>query len=446
MNTPKQTLKPRKTRKGTIAAVTALLLMAILGLVACALDIGFIEMTRTQLQAVSDASSLAGGTELMPGLGYFKTKTPAEVADAATPVAVEYAGYNRNAELASTYIDGERDVEFGKATFDAEGCGCWQKTPASENPEYYNYVAVKVLRNQAGSTAGDGPLPLFFARIFGIGEKSLLAGATAAILPVNGFQVTEGSDDTANVAPFAFKAELWERFERAQKYYDDHPGLNLSDWNTLQTIEDTSDYPGEPLFGAMDGTTPVQLFYDGFTRTESTGELNAGTVSPGADGRLEVNIYPKNLKVGEQTSGNFGTVDFGGTNNSTSDLSRQIREGLNADDLSYYDNNEIVLSEDDPLDAEGDTGVSAGIKAALEDVKGECKAIALFTTVTGPGNNANFELVKFVSATVVDVKLNGNPKELRVQPCLLIDDNGVPDTEDDDLNDNTIFTPLILIR
>ena len=162
---------------------------------------------------------------------------------------------------------------------------------------------------------------------------------------------------------------------------------------------------------------PVQLFFDGYTRTESSGSVNAGTVSSGADGKLEVNIYPRNLNIGGNTSGNFGTVDFGTSSNSTSELSRQIREGLNANDLSHYDNNEIVLSPEDPLDEGGDTGVSAGIKSALEDVIGECKAIALFTTVSGPGNNANFELVKFVSATVVRVKFTGNNKEVRVQPC-----------------------------
>jgi hypothetical protein len=150
--------------------------------------------------------------------------------------------------------------------------------------------------------------------------------------------------------------------------------------------------------------------------------------------------------LGENTSGNFGTVDFGSESNSTSELRRQIREGLNADDLSHYENNEIVLSPDDPLDETGDTGVSSGIKSALEDVIGECKAIALFTSVDGPGNNAVFELVEFVSATVVRVNFNGNNKEVRVQPCVLVDDNGVPDTEDEIGDDTTIFTPLILIR
>jgi hypothetical protein len=390
------------------------------------------------------------------------------VVDDATPWAVEYAGSNPNADRnvaddGGTYVEGERDVKFGKATFDADGCNCWTKTPADEVPaddpngnrRYFNYVEVTPLRNQGGSGAEDGPVPLLFAKILGMNEKSVRATATAAILPSNGYRVNEGSDDTANVMPFAFKEEYWERYRRAQEYYDDHPGINLNNWNTLQAIKDTNNpveaYRNEPLFGALDANgNPVQLFYDNYTRTAAPVDgVNAGTVSNGADNVLEVDIYPRNLKhAGEQTSGNFGTVDFGSSGNSTSELDRQIREGLNEDDLSHFDNNEIVLSDEDPLDTGGDTGVSGGIKDALDAVKGECKAIALYTSVSGSGNNTNFRLVKFVGATVVRVKFSGNPKELRIQPCTVVDDNGVPDTTDDGEidEDDTTFTNLILIR
>jgi Flp pilus assembly protein TadG len=446
MKTSKKTeRKSWKNRKGAMAMITALVLVAILGLVACALDIGYIEMARTQLQAAADASSLAGGTELLPGLGLFKTKTPDEVADAAAPVAAEYAGYNRNAERGGTHVDEDRDVVFGKATFDASGCNCWQKTPASEGAEYYNYVEVTPLRNQPGGD-GDGPAPLFFARIFGIGDKSMRATSTTAILPSNGFRVVE-EDDRANVMPFAFNALLWDRFLRAQKYLDDHPGTNLNNWNTLQQIKDTPDYPTEPLFGAKTTTNgtgnPVQLFFDAYTRNNDT-----GAVSNGADGWLEVNIYPKQVNVGGSASGNHGTIDFGSGNNSTNDLRRKIREGLNENDLSNYENNEIVLREDDPLDDGGNPGMSSGMSDALNDVIGQCKAIALYSSLSGNGNNSTYTLVRFVSGSVMHVVLNGNQNNRHVfyQPCVLVDNNAVPDTDEEIGPDTTIFTPLTLIR
>jgi hypothetical protein len=414
-------------------------------------------MSRTQLHVAADASALAAGTELMDGLGYDPPETNDKVVEDATEQAVIYAGFNGNAELESTHLDEARDFEFGEATFDSAGCNCWAKKPASEGADHYNYVEVSPLRNQAGSGDGDGPISLMFARMLGVDTTSIHATATAALLPANGFRVTE-DDDRANVMPFAFKEDLWDRFVRAQEYYKENPGvLGLPSSQLDDILDEEGPYPDEPLFGAYEdrnnngnydgGNEFVPLFSDSFARTEDPDVANEGTVTAGADGRLEINIYPRNLSVGENTSGNFGTVDFGTESNSTSELSRQISEGLNADDLSHYENNEIVLSPDDPLDETGDTGVSAGIKSALDSIKGDCRAIALFSTVNGPGNNAVFNLVRFISATVVDVKLNGNPKQLRVQPCLLIDDSTVPDTEDDDIGDeNTIFTPLTLIR
>jgi hypothetical protein len=382
----------------------------------------------------------------LPGLGLLKTKTPTEVADAAKPVAAEYAGYNRNAELDSTHVDEERDVEFGKATFD-DACNCWAKTPASEGAEYYNYVEVNPLRNQAGSGNGDAPAPLFFAKIFGMDSKSVQATSTAAILPSNGFRVVE-EDDRANVMPFAFNDQLWDRLIRAQKYLDDHPSTNLNNWNTLKQIQDPN-YPNsnpiEPLFGANTNGAgnPVQLFFDSYTRNNDT-----GAVSNGADGKLEVNIYPKQVNVGGTASGNHGTIDLGTGNNSTNDLRRQIREGLNADDLSNFENNEIVLREDDPLDDGGDPGMSSGMSDALNDVIGECKAIALYNSLSGNGNNSVYTLVRFVSGSVMHVQLNGNQNSRHVyyQPCVLVDDSAVPDTENEIGPDTTIFTPLILIR
>ncbi len=450
-----------KRRKGAIAAMTGLLLIAILGLVACALDIGWIEMTRTQLQAVADASSLAGGTELMPGLGFFATKTPSEVVDDATPVAVEYAGYNPNADLTASFVDGNRDVKFGKATFD-EDCDCFQKTPADENPEYYNYIEVTALRNQTGSSDGDNPAPLFFARIFGTTEKNLRATATAAILPANGFQVNEGSDDTADILPFALHREVWEKALRAQEYYDSPPDgspYDAHDPNMLadQSILDDVTFddqngngvqdagePNLPLFWAEEASppfNPLQIMTDNQTVTD-------GAVSSGSDHYLEVRVYPhKGVLTEEAPGGNFGTIDFGGTDNSTQVIKRQIEEGLNADDLSYYPENTIQLTEEDPLDAEADTGISGGIEESLASIIGDCRAIALFSAVTDEsGNNTIYTLVEFVSLTVVEVELGGSDKRLIMQRCVLVDDNAIPDVDEEIGPDTTIFTPLILIR
>ncbi len=77
------------------------------------------------------------------------------------------------------------------------------------------------------------------------------------------------------------------------------------------------------------------------------GSLNAGdnytttryskSVQAQPDGIPELNMYPGAAAAPTAVApGNFGTVDLGGANNSTTDISRQIREGLSAEDLAYF--------------------------------------------------------------------------------------------------------------
>src|SRR4029077_18354334 len=113
--------------------------------------------------------------------------------------------------------------------------------------------------------------------------------------------------------------------------------------------------------------------------------------------------------------GNFGTVDIGNDNNSTADLSRQIRFGINESDLAYI-GGALQLGPDGTLLLNGDTGISAAIKDDLESVKGQPRAICIYSTVTGNGNNAMYTIVGFVGVRIMKVKLTGNPKYVTIQP------------------------------
>ncbi|MGI9515598.1 MAG: TadE/TadG family type IV pilus assembly protein, partial [Pirellulaceae bacterium] len=78
-----------RPRDGKILMLTGLLMMILLGMVALAVDIGWILVARTQLQSASDSGSLAGGTELLPGLGPNAYRTPAQVQANAELQAVQ---------------------------------------------------------------------------------------------------------------------------------------------------------------------------------------------------------------------------------------------------------------------------------------------------------------------------------------------------------------------
>ena len=411
----------RHRRQGVSSLITALLLVALIGILACALDIGWITMTKTQLHAAADSASLAGGTELLPGLGFAADKTPAEIAATVNNMATSFAAENRAGEQSAVYVVGGRDVKLGTGFFNTE-IGQWEFS-WGETP--YNAVQVTPKRNVDGGGA-DSPLPLFFAPVIGSNESRISVLSTAVILPANGFRVPPGGGN-ADLMPFAFEFEIWNKYFRAVEYLNG--GGNLANVTELDPL----DIDGTPLF--FDYYTqgnqelPYQLFDDVFGVTEH------GAVTNSPDGIMEFNIFPITRE-----SGNFGTIDVGHSGNSTADLKRQILDGVTPSDLAYFPDSLLVP----PLEMNGDTGISAGIKAQLLQILGQCRSIALFDNVDGPGNNAYFSIVKFVGVRVMDVDLTGGNKYLIMQPCTYSEPGGNPDYDAEIGDQTTIFTPLIL--
>ena len=142
-----------------------------------------------------------------------------------------------------------------------------------------------------------------------------------------------------------------------------------------------------------------------------------GVVGAGSDGVFEFDLYP----YGNQslTPGNRGTVKIGVSNNSTATLSDQIRYGVSKEQLAAMGGS-IECSTDDPLTLGGNPGLSAAIKDDLTAIIGEPRAIPIFTTVSGPGNNAQYTIVRFVGIRILFVQLTGGNKRVIAQPAVLI--------------------------
>lgn len=424
----------RRPRKGAIAIMSAVLALVVISVAAIVIDIGYIFLTKTQLQATCDSACLAAGTELSSGLGVAAIKTPAEVDLAGRAAGVDFASKNYAGDKISVFASSPRDFRFGRASFDAASGSwirAWDAVP-------YNMVRARLHRDQDGSSNGDEPLNLLLAPIMGTESTNLAVYATCVIMPASGFEVPPGSDQRALVLPFAFRRTVWERRELAQEFSDNNPGVSLSD-NPYVYQEDE--------FGNRvldDGGNPVQDIFDNFSYTEANGEYR---IHNSPDGMLEVDLYPEDPGASGNTAGNSGTIDFGNSNNATSDIDRQIREGLNEADLAHFEDGRIVFDEDTPeLDVEGDTGISGGpIDRAMNDILGEPRALALFTEVQNPGDNAIYTLVEFVGVRVMYSKLTGDNKHIWIQPATLVDGNAVPDLDDPPGDNDSIFTSLILI-
>lgn len=375
--------KPCKKRVGSILILSAAVLTGILAFVAFSLDLGFITYTRSQLQAGADAAALASAQELAEGWGPFASKTAQETETLAQESARQIAALHPSGDLGSIHIIPERDVRLGHRERNSAS-GDWSYH--WEKP--YNLVAITTRRIHSENQE-DSALPLFFAPVIGHKHAEVTVTAIAGLRPGIGFRhIPEAANPP--VLPIAFDLPTWEALESG------HEGSNLYN---------------------VDGEQEVVTFEDDYTVDPKTKAVGKGT-----DGILEFNLYPSDHK--EMPSGNRGTVKIGVSNNGTSDLSRQIRTGLNEQDLKPYGGE--LSFENGPIFLDGNPGMSAAIKVDLASIIGEVRAIPIFNKFEGNGSKATFTIVKFVGVRILAVQLTGKSKYIIVQPATLTHPTVIP--------------------
>jgi uncharacterized membrane protein len=141
-----------RQRRGNIVVLSVILMVGMLGMIAFAIDTGYINVARAQLQNSADAAAIAGAWKLMPPPSLTSPNNLTLASDARES-AEEYAALNK--VLKSAPALGQEDVQVGyianpsdpQSPFVATGFG----TP--------NAVQVTVRR----SANQNGALALFLA-------------------------------------------------------------------------------------------------------------------------------------------------------------------------------------------------------------------------------------------------------------------------------------------
>jgi hypothetical protein len=378
-----------KDRRGAVVVLSALLMILLLGMVAFALDLGYLALAEAEIQRTADAAAMAAAWNL---LDEDRLKGDAYVNDVINDgrdSAVRFASYNRVATV-SPVLDpnwgnsSSGDLVFGHWSGGSLSTGVW--------PEEFNAAKALTRRN----SVRNGPVPFFFARVLGIPSAGLERHAVAAFSDgVMGFRASERHPMTS-LLPFTLKVD---------------------DWMALLS-EGGSD----------------EFYYD--TQTHE--------VTEGYDGVPELKLYPAKENGGSGiTPGNFGTIDFGGSANSTEVLSRQILEGVNADDLAYH-GGEIALDPvTNTLPLNGETGMSIGMQHAVGSVVGEARTIPLYSEAVGDGNTTNFTIVKFAGIRIVDFDLHGNHKYILIQPAIVPDHTAITNSGGD--TSYFVYSPVRLV-
>ncbi len=354
-----------RNRSGSVLVLAVFLMVALFGMLAFAVDLGYIQVVRSQMQRSADAAALAAAWDLIDEDMLAGGGNPYALEVAALGTAAQYAGLNQVAGTTPTLAGS--DVEVGYLSSPVG--------PTTEmsfvDPSQFNAVRVVVRR----TTEQNGPIPLFFVRALGINSWDGQAEATAMFLnDLNGF-TTPSSGGDLGILPFALDLVTWN---------DRMAGIGTDNW---------------------------------------TWNPGTASVTPGADGVLEVNLYPQ----GTGSPGNRGTVDIGSSNNSTADIVRQILDGISPADLAYHGGS-LEFDANGEMFLNADTGISAGFKDDLEAIKGEPRIIPIFNDLNGNGNNAMYTIVQFVGIRIMDVKLTGqmSGKRVIIQPAFVSSQGMIP--------------------
>ncbi|HMF17834.1 MAG TPA: Tad domain-containing protein, partial [Gemmataceae bacterium] len=192
-------------RHGAIAPLAAIMMIFVIGMVAFAVDIGWIVLAKTNLQNTADSAALAGADPLMNGYVQYnlastnavKTTVLNATLASARARAKEYAGYNSAGGVSSLALN-DSDIEFG--FLDAKN----NYTPMPTYTGFPNTIKVTMrLDNQANK-----PLNLFFGPAMGTKTTNVNATASATVYTgvINNFS---SSSVYSGLLPFTYDVNFW---------------------------------------------------------------------------------------------------------------------------------------------------------------------------------------------------------------------------------------------
>jgi Flp pilus assembly protein TadG len=359
-------------RRGNVLVLSATLMIVLVALVAFAVDIGYMQVAKAELQRTADAAAIAAAWELIKPENSTSTDNSVQCTNARGK-AVQFAAANPVLTTAPAVDSNNSNSTDGDVVI---GYLSEPSNPSSSFdtllPLQANAVKVRVRKTAASS---NGAVPLFFARSLGLQSQDMQATATAALMTNFGGFKTPSNGTNLQILPFALDKTTWD--------------------------------------GMLAGGGTDNYHWD----------ADQHQVVSGSDGVREVNLYPQ----GTGSPGNRGTVDIGSCNNSTNDIARQIVYGINEADLAHH-GGKLEFNAQGKLPLNGDTGISAGVKDELASIIGQPRIIPIFESVCGPGNNAEYQIVQFAGIRIVDVNLTGkmSNKKLIIQPAKILAIGGIP--------------------
>lgn len=355
-------------RRGAITPLAAFAGTVLVGMVAFAVDLGWIAVVRSDLQNAADAAALAGANQLMEGhVTYYlpgqsssnKSTVIKDYLSSARTKAKEFAKHNSAGGVAAlTLLD--TDIEFGFLEAD----GTYTAVPTYTG--FPNTIKVTMRRD---STA-NGELGLFFARVFGRSNTDVQAKAASSLYTgrIDSFKT---SSFATGLLPVTYDQAHWHSFLKGEN------GDATTDANgnpqilVYPSIKYKGNFGQLSLSDANIGTSVQKSWVDN------------GVPSSDIQTLLDHNLIPLSKH-------DANTWDWEGSTGKVGSLMM---------DINQYANKTFVL----PL-----------FKA---------KSTSPYNAGEGKGSNYNFNIVEFVAVKIMPV--DDKNKEIVVQPSAAIEPNAV---------------------
>jgi Flp pilus assembly protein TadG len=366
-----------EARRGAVAPLFAILAIPLLGMMAFAIDVGYMTLVQTDLQTAADAAALAGAEKLQSLLVQYnlplQTQQQQILSNATTntpggpmSTAQKYASSNKAGNVFIQVPD--QDISFG--FMDATG----KYTSPAPPLTFPNTISVTTRRD----AAANGPISLFFGPIFGMKTKELTATARATIYSgdVASLQVVPGVH--AHILPVALDRYVW------------------------------------------------QTFY-------TTGQSPDGLIhSSPLNGYAELQVYP----TPGNAPGNFGLIDVGPPANNVPAFRNWIDDGETPNDIAYLanpSNNLLPVSTSSPKNWKAGPGLKSTLLSNFQLEIGTPTFIPLFEPVSripyqaasSTGQNATYAVVGFVGITISEATGSGNNMNISIQPMAAINPTAV---------------------
>lgn len=375
-------------RRGVAAVLFGFMLPVFIGFVSLAVDTSMIAVARSQLSTAADAAALAGAQQLATEKRVRGATTLTTEMTASNNQALAFAQDNTAlgvAPVLSTNIDNTSNGQIVVGYINPNNSSSTLNSSSNLSSQF-NSVQVTLYRD------GDhgGPVPTIFGQLMGFHGADLTVQSTATAQPfsVSGFQ-SNGSSN-ASLLPIV---------------------LDMTTWLNMMPTTFAFQYNGNTLYGNAGPTVATDQY---------TYNTSNNSVTSGPDGIYESLLYP----VGSGSPGNWGTINVGVSNNSTSILSSQIQYGITPAQLATFPNSTIALDgtlTPPSITFSGNPGISAGIKSALTAIIGRPVVVPIYDLNGGNGNNAWYRVIAFQPARILSVNFQGNPKYVIIQPCLIND-------------------------